>query len=232
MAIIISIHQPNQEIVLMFDKLYVLAKGGYCLFSGQPSQIRAYMTDSHIGFNEDQVPIEQLLKLASIETKEEYIEEMVDKVREELRVSVLSECQKNTKLSENGLKIRSKTFKPIDVWYITNRLMLKQYIRGWRSLTLMFAWTIFFAVASCKMFNDEIGKPSGCFNTEQLNGTCLKELENDSLLFQNQNFLFFISIMNMFVHFITCCLAYIIDVKIFFYEHQNGNLAQCFKQTI
>ncbi|CAG2119793.1 unnamed protein product, partial [Medioppia subpectinata] len=36
MAIVTSIHQPNSLLLSMFDQLYVLSKGGHCVFAGRP----------------------------------------------------------------------------------------------------------------------------------------------------------------------------------------------------
>ena len=87
-AIITSIHQPNQEIVLMFDQIYVLAKGGNCIFNGRPDQIAAHLIDNEIPFNENQVPIEELLKLGSVEAEDQQLDNLIDKTRAELLNSV------------------------------------------------------------------------------------------------------------------------------------------------
>ena len=39
-AIVASIHQPNTEILMLFDQLYVLARGGVCIYSGAPDKLR------------------------------------------------------------------------------------------------------------------------------------------------------------------------------------------------
>ncbi|OTF83402.1 hypothetical protein BLA29_013657, partial [Euroglyphus maynei] len=40
LTILASIHSPNSEILEMFDKLYILAKGGVCIYSGLPTLLR------------------------------------------------------------------------------------------------------------------------------------------------------------------------------------------------
>src|SRR5699024_1643313 len=47
MAIIVSIHVPNDAILKLFDKLYILAKGGVCVYSGAPALIRSHL-EEHI----------------------------------------------------------------------------------------------------------------------------------------------------------------------------------------
>ena len=61
---IVSIHQPNNDLFNTFDSIYVLAKGGVCVYSGPPSDLREYLMDSEIEFNENQIPIEVLIKIS------------------------------------------------------------------------------------------------------------------------------------------------------------------------
>ena len=222
-AIITSIHQPNQEIVLMFDKLYVLAKGGNCIFSGEPHEMVDHLMQNKIPLNENQIPIEQLLKLGSVETAEQ-IDELIENTRETLTLSVLKDCEKQTKLSAGGIQRKSKSFSLPDLWYVMLRSMTQLFIRQWRLLLLQFTFYIGFGICACFMFKEGIGKPDSCFNPSELgNSTCIDELENDTLLFQNQNFLFFISCMTLYVHLCSSALAYSIEAKTYFYEHQNCN---------
>ena len=47
-AIITSIHQPNNDIMLMFDQIYVMAKGGICVFAGRPLHLRNHLNECQI----------------------------------------------------------------------------------------------------------------------------------------------------------------------------------------
>ena len=64
LAIVTSIHQPNSDVLMMFDKLYVLAKGG-CVFDGQTNQLKSHLQKCQVNCQQDQVPTEQLIKVAS-----------------------------------------------------------------------------------------------------------------------------------------------------------------------
>ena len=64
LAIITSIHQPNSDVLTMFDKLYVLSKGG-CVFDGETNQLKSHLEQCHVECLDWQVPIEQLIKVAS-----------------------------------------------------------------------------------------------------------------------------------------------------------------------
>ncbi|XP_054157423.1 ATP-binding cassette subfamily G member 4-like [Oppia nitens] len=64
-TIITSIHQPNYELFNMFDNIYVLGKCGHDLYLGQPQHLKQYLTDLNISYDDNQLPHEVLLKIAS-----------------------------------------------------------------------------------------------------------------------------------------------------------------------
>ena len=221
-SILTSIHQPNNEIVLMFDKIYVLAKGGNCVFSGLPNMIRSHLFDNNIIIDEKDVPIEQLLKIASNESQE-YFNEMIEKTKNKLKDEVLNVSKNQLKLSPEGLQFRSKSFSPSNTWYIMLRTMNVQYIRQWKALLSQFLFYILFPICLINMFDDNISKPSGCFNPHTLsNESCIKGLENNTLLVQNVNFLYFAIVMAQVIHMCFATTAYLSDVKFFLNEHDNG----------
>ena len=65
LAIFTSIHQPNSDLLMMFDKFYVLAKGGRCVFDGESIKLKNHLEQCQVECLDWQVPIEQLIKVAS-----------------------------------------------------------------------------------------------------------------------------------------------------------------------
>ena len=65
MAIVTSIHQPNSDIIMLFDKLYVLSKGGKCVFDGETNELKMNLQECQIDCQEWQVPVEELIRVAS-----------------------------------------------------------------------------------------------------------------------------------------------------------------------
>ncbi|XP_054156488.1 ABC transporter G family member 5-like [Oppia nitens] len=229
-AIITSIHQPNNEIVYSFDKLYVLAKGGNCIFDGPPERVDSYLDECNIICDMVQVPIEQLLKLASIELlQEQHIGELLDKTRETSRLSVLSTVQQNQSDlldSPNGIELRPKGFRLADVWHIMRRSAHTIFLAQWRQLAVQLGFYMLFPIITMSMFNENVGKPDACYDPIRIalsNGTsCVEALENDSLIFQNPNLLFFAAIISQFIHLSSTCQVYLVDIKIFISEHYNS----------
>ena len=72
-----------------------------------------------------------------------------------------------------------------------SRSMTQLYIRQWKTLSILFIFYIVFGIISCKMFDEDIGKPSACFNPNTLgNNTCLKKLEDDSYYSESELLIF------------------------------------------
>lgn len=65
-AIVTSIHQPNTDVLMLFDQLYVLSNGGQCVYNGHPNDLKQYLFDCQIPCSDIQVPIEQLIKYSSL----------------------------------------------------------------------------------------------------------------------------------------------------------------------
>ena len=57
-SLIVSIHQPNVEILEIFDNLYVLSKGGVNVYSGPPQSLPQQMNECHIDYNDNEILIE------------------------------------------------------------------------------------------------------------------------------------------------------------------------------
>ena len=64
-AIITSLHQPNNNLLNMFDKLYVLAKGGTNIYFGSPNHLSSTLSQCRITLNEKERPIEKLINISA-----------------------------------------------------------------------------------------------------------------------------------------------------------------------
>ncbi|OTF74825.1 ABC transporter sub-family G-like protein, partial [Euroglyphus maynei] len=66
LTIMASIHAPSSEILMLFDHVYILAKGGVCIYSGQPNLMRSYLRQTlQLEIDADRSPIEEYLRIAS-----------------------------------------------------------------------------------------------------------------------------------------------------------------------
>lgn len=68
-AIVLSIHQPQQEVFELFDKIYMISKGGVPIYNGPPTTCVQYI-EEHCGIrmpSEDYNPASFLIEIASKE---------------------------------------------------------------------------------------------------------------------------------------------------------------------
>src|SRR5207249_1216231 len=112
-----SIHQPNNDLFLMFDSVYVLAKGGVCVYSGLPQNLRQHLNECRIECTENQIPIEVIIKLSFNGINDKSVRQLTEKYQN-LNINT---C--NLTKSDRTLTNHSKTFKIIDFWYLLIRFL-------------------------------------------------------------------------------------------------------------
>ena len=178
-----------------------------------------HLYSNKIVLDDNLLPIEQLLKIASNESQE-YFNNLYQMNRNNLKQEVKLRILAMKPIER--LPFISKPFKLSDVWYIILRTMNVQYIRQWKSLFFQLFFYISLAFCICKLFNENIGKNSGCFNPHTLsNETCIEYLEEDKQLKSNQNFLYLAVNMVQFIHICYATSSYLADMKLFLSEHDN-----------
>src|ERR1700712_1754077 len=87
-SIISTIHQPNSDVLQMFDNLYVLAKGGVCVYSGTPQHLPNHLSECYIICNENQVLIETLITIGSKGIEDKKVIELRNKTTTETKQSI------------------------------------------------------------------------------------------------------------------------------------------------
>ena len=128
----------------MFDLLYVLSKGGYCIYNGRPQSLKEYLIESNIAINDTQVPIEVLMKVASkttfsSEDSEEFevhndIKVLANKTKA-LEENLKQKCQIFGKITDpKNISIKPIDFNFLDFWVLIQRSFKCSIIRGWKGI--------------------------------------------------------------------------------------------------
>ena len=131
----------------MFDSLYVLSKGGYCIYNGRPQCLKEYLIESNITINETQVPIEVLMKVASKtifnrEDSEEFeihndIKVLAQKTKageEDLR----QECKIFGRITDpKNISIKPIAFNLLHFWVLIQRSFKCSIIREYKGLLIL-----------------------------------------------------------------------------------------------
>src|SRR2546427_826583 len=84
MSIVVTIHQPSFKILQLFHQLYVLSKGGKCIFFGAPQELPKYLKHYGIFYSEGHNPGDILMDVAA--------EDILDEVdaNEDVEVAVMA----------------------------------------------------------------------------------------------------------------------------------------------
>ena len=219
-TIISTIHQPNSDILQMSDNLYVLAKGGVCVYSGTPASLPIHLSDCGIVCNENQVPIETLISIASKGSEDNKVKEL--KTKSDFEIKELIE----NRLNETKVKTiipKNKVFSFKDVYLLLNRKIIEFY-----------SYKYFFIIMSClSLLSTSLllstflgGDAGGADDCIVLNGTnsrnCFQQIENDSKINESIVIEIFTVWMLIILQLIITITEKINRLKAFSNEHQNS----------
>src|ERR1700712_2039361 len=106
----------------MFDKLYVLAKGGVCVYSGTPQQLPNHLRECNIICNENQVPIETLITIGAKGIEDNKVIELRDKTTTETKQSIETLLNET---KEKGIHKKNKEFCVKDIYILLERRVVE-----------------------------------------------------------------------------------------------------------
>ncbi|CAG2175115.1 unnamed protein product, partial [Oppiella nova] len=228
-AIITSIHQPNNEVFMHFDNVYVLARHGVNIYWGRPQHLSDHLRECGITCgtgpdNEIQFPIEVLLKYSSKPINDSHVKRLSDKSRE-LRDNLLNKCTgDDMHLTQGFQRNGSKRFNFKDFWYLLLRTSLYTFLCQWKGLFSQILFYILFLLCLTFAYNRNIGKIDGCFNAGSymyMDYTCDEIVEEMGILEQNLYHQYIASVSVYTIHTAISTSNFLHEMKIFTTEHQN-----------
>ncbi|CAG2113237.1 unnamed protein product, partial [Medioppia subpectinata] len=231
-AIVASIHQPNNELFLMFDTINVLAKGGHVVYAGPPDGLRARLAECDLPCGSGEAPIEKVLKhSAQGVTGNPAIDRMRRKAAE-LRDQLVKQCHQMSADMElmptgAGLPTRAKWFTVIDFWYLLVRTMRIAYLSQWKALVIQFCVCIFIALPFSRSLNEDMVVPDSCLATNMTADLleCADSglyLESQALISQNIKYNIVFMTLVTYLQIVITPLTFTSDVNIFINEQRNG----------
>ena len=221
-CVICSIHQPNEELFRMFDKIYVMARGGHQLYSGPPQRLRHYLSELDIKVNDNEIPIEILLKYSSLGIIEEKVRQMNEKCLEQTNREYKEYSEENMRLTSNGLKCHPKAFNSFDTltllrrqFRLSFRAQIKQFII---KLNILFLMNVFMVI----LFDSRNGQYDGCASLNNDNKTCSQIQDDKSYLFNSTSFLGVGIYYMIIAQIMLMAPLYIDQYTVFCNEYKNG----------
>ena len=219
-CVIATIHQPNSDIMEMLDKLYVLAKGGVCVYSGSVPYLTQHMRNCDIVCNAYQVPIEHLVTIGAKGHDDRTVTALTSKTNEDFRQNYRS-IIKRTKVSR--IEPIRKAFSWKDLKIVMSRALVIVRFEDWRTLMIKMVSIIATAFVVIVAFDKYIGRAEDCFSwTEPDPRSCFDILLSDSKTEQNSTFLFISCLTLQMVQVIISVVYLEPKYKTFRNEHQNS----------
>ena len=210
---------------MLFDKLYVLAKGGQTLFCGKPDNLPFFLGNCDIECNEDQVPIEILLKYSCYGINDQKVKKMIQTTQQR---EELIDCRytEETIRFFDGIERKSKRFFVRDFWTLLMRTLTHTYRHKWKIFALEFIIYMSFIISIQHIYGTNIGVPTGCIDFEDdFNNTCGKTEENlaeQTLIDYNMKYNVYVLIIVLFFNGVLATMNFTIELPVFLNEHRNG----------
>ena len=209
-----------------FDKLYVLAKGGQTLFTGRPDNLAHFLRNCNITCNEDQVPIEVLLKYSCYGINDENVQKMIEMTQQIEEPLIESRTSEETVHYLDGIQRRSKRFLMKDFSTLLMRSLTHTYRQNWKLILLEFFLYICFAITLQHIYGTDIGRPTSCIDLEDnFNNTCAKteeKLAEETLIDYNIKYNIYILFIIIFFNGIIATITFTSELHVFINEQRNG----------
>ena len=243
MTVIVSIHSPSSAILALFNRLYVLARGGVCVYAGRPDSLARYL---QVELQVEAAKVAQYQQTAELLLKAACTGKQVGMGKMHflntvlfagttnpriLRLSQKTRQLENQALSARlsevkhypfGLPANHCTFSLSHLGTALSRSLRLLFIVDFRSLFLQLAIFIVSTFFLTSFFSADMVKQDGCYSSEKYNTSCQATLDRDALLNENLNYL---NLLLLFIGFTTCCTSpafFLPTMAIFRSEHRNG----------
>ena len=222
LSIIIAIHQPTLETLMNFHLLYVLAKGGVCMYSGRPQHLRQHMQDCHINIRDNQIPIEVILKVGANGHNDQTVIELSEKASKDMSERYEHNMRSEVKLCPNGIPIRSKQFSWPELWYLLSRKFVHTINRNWVLIIIQSGILLGWAAFSHIQFDFEFDQHFQCLPASGQSCPKSKEsIEDSKIVNFNMKLLLLLNNMPFLVIITMTSLTFWLDFKIFLKEYKN-----------
>ena len=223
LSFIVSIHQPNIEVLDIFDNLYVLSKGGVNVYSGPPQSLLQHLHNCHIDCDENEIPIERLLKICA----NDYTHQSIIDLKEATLIMQESYVEQVTNQMNIICNMKSNwqaKYSLLPIWYLFQRTILLYYHT--LHILLLFLILLFAGMALYLLLIYQF-TPSQYRDCQSHNSTniCTEFFETMSdykNVKYEHNFLFSIIVSPFVIIGLWTTLVFSSHINVFFWEHKNG----------
>lgn len=187
---------PDSDILAVFDKLYVLSRGGLCVYEGSVDHLNLFLRESDIIITSKiETPFERLMKIASKPDQQTLrLANRIYSTRDE----IFDQGNKYGKLAMYGIQTRLRNVNIFNMYDLFVRCLINKWRRHWKLILLQICTFMSFSFVLVTGFNTDIGQPDGClhrYRSKKIDGlvVILNDTINEEDLTRNsslQNFEF------------------------------------------
>ncbi|CAG2101076.1 unnamed protein product, partial [Medioppia subpectinata] len=226
-SIIASIHQPNLEILMLFDMLYILAKEGVAVYSGPPRGLRSHLSQCNIQCDENQIPIEVIIKLSANGSSDENVMQMCVKTNEVIE-KYIEKIRTELDISSHGIVIHFKHFSITEFVYLLSRAVAIIRRHKWPIILIIVFINISFALFIKILLNYSLDSADSCVAIGA-NGTDVckqttSRLYSDKMIAYNMSYLFFAINVPFVVQIFFDCVTMSDDLPLVIRQCHNSDL--------
>lgn len=246
MAIVFSVGQVlDSDILAVFDKLYVLSRGGLCVYEGSVDHMSLYLREAEVAVSSKiQTPMERLMKVAS---KPSQVTLRLANQTLTTRNDILHMAQKFGVPALNGIETEMVKMSFRNILDLFSRSYTHKHRIYWRSIVLYYLIITVATVLLTTAFTDGIGEPNACYNRtsnvtlarfvilaerDAIDEGVLKHvgekefdiIESQDLIDENVKFIFVVTAGLSLFQLVTSVKGLNEEVKVAINEHRNGKL--------
>lgn len=212
-----------------FDQLYVLARGGVCIYSGLPGQIGAHIescvsasTVEKIALS--QYPIETLIRYSSSDFSTPLVQQLFQLATK----SILNEELKSdfAQIASDGLLPNRPRFSFLSSVILARRYLSHVIGHQWPLLLTFAIVNLIYGHQLTIFFHAHIAQPNGCVSLDDdFNSTCSRSAEkilSDFELIENYKYNYFMVGIFLFLLMLQTSLTFMKDFALMQNEHRNG----------
>ncbi|XP_027199533.2 ATP-binding cassette subfamily G member 4-like [Dermatophagoides pteronyssinus] len=239
MTIFVSIHSPNSDIMKLFDKIYILAKDGVCIYSDSPKYLDEKIghqlnhDDDDNRLKKSSSSIEQIIRIACNNKNHPLIQKWTKLTLEneneqfnQIMMAKNTDVDNRLKFQPKGILIGQKCFHFKDLYIQLRRIFNIQFMIEWRNLMsiMLFYMIVFPFIAS--FFDEKIVQSyTNChmvdYKGKLRNQTCYERLNNEINTNEYIIYLWYCQCISGYSIMILSTISISSMLKMFRNEHRN-----------
>ncbi|KAH7636495.1 abc transporter sub-family g-like protein 3 [Dermatophagoides farinae] len=228
-TLVVSIHQPNTEILQMFDQIYCLARGGVCIYSGVAEKIAENLRlVPEINLPDPcgcTVVTEELMKYSCLSNEDRIVQMLCQLSDQRILTQEITdeEFEDDVVACDDGIQLNRPRFSLTSFWFLFFRNLMYQKNYLWLETVSYIVLYIYHGYLLRFVFNPKSVHTSGCVSfDEDFNHLSTARLQEQIDLVNNTCYTILMNSFFLLIFLVQSGFALTKEFVYFFNEHRNG----------